>query len=167
MTTIWRSFHPQAEISTTNSQAHQGRTRSHTMPMHKAYQMHWVRSSPDEEKRQCNRRGLRCKMTLINNSPGDDVQAHLVPGDCLNVSDSGLFGVVPIGFGVAMGQRYTFQLSIPERGPEPGAEQVISQQGTIVRAELLINPNGEGNRVGIGVQLIGQRTGVIPMPYHP
>ena len=167
MTTIWQSFHPQAEVSTTTPQPSQGRTRSHTLPTGKAYQMHWVRSSPDEEKRQCNRRGLRCKMTLIEHSPVDDIQAHPVPANCLNVSDSGLYGVVPIGYGVAMGQRYTFQLAIPERGPEPGAEQVISQQGLIVRAELLFNPKGEGNRVGIGVQLIGRRSGVIPMPNHP
>ena len=65
-----------------------------------------------------------------------------------------------------MGQRYTFQLAIPERGPEPGSRQVVSQQGVIVRTELLINPKGEGDRVGIGVQLIGQRAGVIPMPDH-
>jgi hypothetical protein len=128
--------------------------------------MHWVRSSPDEEKRQCNRRGLRCKISLIDHSPGDDVQAHPVPADCLNVSDSGLYGVVSLGYGVAMGQRYTFQLAIPERGPEPGSRQVVSQQGLIVRTELLINSKGEGDRVGIGVQLIGQRAGVIPMPDH-
>ena len=105
-------------------------------------------------------------MSLIDHSPGEDVQAHPVPADCLNVSDSGLYGVVSIGYGVAMGQRYTFQLAIPERGPEPGSRQVVSQQGVIVRTELLINPKGEGDRVGIGVQLIGQRAGVIPMPDH-
>lgn len=167
MSAIWRSFHPQAEISTTTSQPRKGRTRARTLPTYKAYQMHWIRSSPDEEKRQCNRRGLRCKMTLIDTSSGEDTEAHPVPADCLNVSDGGLYGVVPIGYGVAMGQRYTFQLAIPERGPEPGTEQMITQQGIIVRAELLINPNGEGDRVGIGVQLIGRRSGVIPMPDHP
>jgi len=164
MTVTHRSSQPQAEISITSAQRGQGYSRSHTLPARKAYLMHWVRSSPGEEKRQCHRRDLRCKMTLINHSPGEDVQAHPVPADCLNVSDGGLYGVVPIGYGVAMGQRYTFQLAIPERGPEPGSDQVISQQGVIVRAELLINPKGEGDRIGIGVQLLGCRAGVIPMP---
>jgi len=167
MTTIWRSFHPQAEFPTTTPHPRHRRGESNSVPTYKAYQMHWVRSSPDEEKRQCNRRGLRCKMTLIDNTPADDVQAHPIPAECMNISDNGLYGIVPIGYGVAMGQRYTFQLEIAERGPEPGTEQVISQLGTIVRAELLINPNGEGNRVGLGVKLLGQRTGIVPMPNHP
>jgi len=105
-------------------------------------------------------------MTLVDHSPGNDVQAHSVPADCLNVSDVGLYGIVPIGYGVAMGQRYTFQLAIGERGPEPGSRQVISQQGVIVRTELLINPRGEADLVGVGVQLTGRRAGVIPMPDH-
>lgn len=167
MATIWRSFHPQSDMQTV-AQSHHRRNEPNNAPAYKAYQMHWVRSSPDEEKRQCNRRGLRCKMTLIDNAPAEDIQVHPIPAECMNISDNGLYGIVPIGYGVAMGQRYTFQLEIAERGPESGAdEQVVSQQGTIVRAELLINPDGEGNRVGIGVKLLGRRTGIVPMPDHP
>ncbi|HOW73230.1 MAG TPA: hypothetical protein PKY77_21745 [Phycisphaerae bacterium] len=125
----------------------------------------WVRSTPDDEKRQGRRRSLRCEMTLLS-CPEDvsDTQPARIVGDVVEFGDGGLYGVVPIGYGVAIGQRYTFQLAIRERGPEPGSGQMITQQGLIVRTELLINANGEGDRVGIGVRLFGQRCGLVPMP---
>jgi len=130
----------------------------------RAYLMQRVRFSPDDEKRQCRRRGLRCKMTLFEDFGGADVQPRMIPADCFNVSDTGLYGIVPIGFGVTLGQRYTFQLSICERGPDSGSQQNVTQQGTIVRSELLVGPEGQTDRMGVGVQLVGQRSGVIPMP---
>lgn len=127
--------------------------------------MQWVRTAPDDEKRQGRRRSLRCQMTLLS-CPEDinDTQPARIVGEVVEFGDGGLYGVVPIGFGVANGQRYTFELSISERGPEPGCGQVITQQGVVVRTELLINANGEGDRVGIGVKLFGQRCGLVPMP---
>jgi len=104
-------------------------------------------------------------MTLLS-CPEDisDTQPARIVGDAVEFGDGGLYGVVPIGYGVAIGQRYTFQLSISERGPEPGSGQMITQQGVVVRTELLINADGEGDRVGIGVRLFGQRCGLVPMP---
>ena len=130
----------------------------------RAYLMQKVRFSPDEEKRQCRRRGLRCKLALIDDSGGPDTQPRMIPGDCFNVSDTGLYGIVPIGYGVTLGQRYTFQLTVGERGPDSGSHQLVTQQGSIVRSELLVGPAGQTDRMGIGVQLVGQRSGVIPMP---
>ncbi len=130
----------------------------------RSYLMQRVRFSPDKEKRQCRRRGLRCKMTLVDDSAGPDSQMRMIHADCFNVSDTGLYGIVPIGFGVTLGQRYTFQLSLPERGPEPGSCQMVTQHGTVVRTELLVGPDGQTDRLGIGVQLVGPRSGVIPMP---
>lgn len=89
-----------------------------------------------------------------------------IPAECSNISQGGLYGVVPIGYGVAIGQRYKFQLTIGERGPEPGSRQVVSQQGEVVRAELLLGEDGYGDRVGIGVRLFGPRTGLVPMPMN-
>ena len=141
-----------------------GPTARRTVQHHRAYLMQRVRFSPDEEKRQCRRRGLRCQMTLIDDTGGADAQPRMIPGHSFNASDVGLYGIVPIGFGVTLGQRYTFQLTIGERGPEPGSHQIVTQQGVIVRSELLVGLEGQTDRLGIGVQLVGQRSGVIPMP---
>jgi len=122
-----------------------------------------ARFAPDNEKRQCRRRGLRCNMQLIKSYFSKDTRPTAIPAECFNVSKLGLYGIVSVGHGVAMGQRYTFQLTIGEPGPA-AAEQIVTQQGTIVRTELLISPDGRNDRVGIGVKLVGQRDGVIPMP---
>ena len=135
-----------------------------TAQHHKLYLMQRVRFSPDEEKRQCRRRGLRCKMALIDNFGGPDAQPQSIPGECYNIGATGLYGIIPIGFGVGIGQRYTFQLTVGEPGPEPGSFQIVTQQGLVVRTELLMSPNGQTDRMGIGVQLVGQRSGLIPMP---
>jgi len=132
----------------------------------KAVRFRAVRFAPDQEKRQSRRRGLRCPMSLLDSRPGTDSRPRSIPAQCYNISDTGLYGVVPIGYGVTMGQRYTFQLNIPERGPECTPCQVVSQQGIIVRTELLISPDGKNDRVGIGVRLVGPRSGVVPMPEH-
>jgi len=124
----------------------------------------WQVPLRNEEKRQCPRRTLRCSLALSDNAIDGKGEPRTVPAECLNISTSGLYGIVPIGYGVAIGQRYTFRLTIGERGPEPGSRQVVSQQGEIVRAELLLGEDGYGDRVGIGVRLFGPRTGLVPMP---
>jgi hypothetical protein len=103
-------------------------------------------------------------MTLIDDTGGPDAQPRTITGSCFNVSDVGLYGIVPLGHGVAMSQRYTFQLTVGEPGPGAGGCQIVTQQGIVVRSELLVSPDGQTDRVGIGVQLIGQRSGVISMP---
>ena len=126
-------------------------------------QLLWLQPATGDERRQCTRRALRCPVLLLE-SGEDDVRPRGVPGECLNAGDGGLYVVVPIGHGIAAGQRYTFQLTIGERGPEPGLEQIVTQQGAILRTELLIDSAGRGDRVGIAVRLVGPRVGVIPMP---
>ncbi len=124
----------------------------------------WHIGLRDEEKRQCPRRSLRCPIALIDNVTESDHEPRTVPAECMNVSEDGLYAIVPIGYGVAMGQRYTFRLSTGERGPEPGMNQIVMQQGRIVRTELLLGANGQTDRVGVGVKLIGPRSGMLPMP---
>jgi hypothetical protein len=117
-----------------------------------------------DEPRQSPRRPLYCKMLLVDNVMYDNPDPTAIPGECLNVCDGGLYGTIPLGYGVTIGQRYTFRLMVDERGPEPGSHQTVSQQGVIVRAELLVHRDGSGDRLGIGVKLFGHRTGHIPMP---
>jgi len=129
----------------------------------------WRETLRENDTRQCPRRSIRCDMFLIDDIDleEDRSEAQVIPAECLNISDGGLYGVVPIGYGVAMGQRYTFRLTIGERGPDPGANQLVSQVGTVIRTELLIGADGSGDRVGIGVRLHGHRSGTVPMPSMP
>lgn len=124
----------------------------------------WQTVARDVEKRGGVRRTLRCRMQLIDTGGQHHPDPKGIPAECLNVSTGGLYGIVPIGYGVAIGQRFTFRLAVGERGPEPGAGQIVSQQGEVVRAELLLGEDGYGDRVGIGVKLFGPRSGHIPMP---
>ena len=87
-----------------------------------------------------------------------------IEAECINIGDGGLFAILPINVPVAIGQRYTFRLNIGERGPEPGSRQRVSQQGEIIRLELLLGQTGYADRIGIGVRLFGPRCGIVPMP---
>lgn len=123
----------------------------------------WESANEGDERRQCFRRSLRCGMLLMEGEGTEDAR-DVIPGECINVSDGGLYGTVPLGYGVALGQFYTFRLMIDERGPEPGAMQIVVQHGCIIRTELLMDWQGGDDRLGIAVKLTGHRMGVIPMP---
>ncbi len=129
------------------------------------YESAWRASLARDDRRQIGRRSLCCQLILIDDVADGRPDPQAIPAECLNVSDGGLYGIVPIGFGVARGQRYTFRLLTNERGPEPGS-QVVSQQGVIIRTELLVGADGTGDRVGVAVRLCGQRRGVVPMPLY-
>ena len=116
-----------------------------------------------DDRRVCTRRSLRCLMQMIDVSLDPVAQeSRTVPAECLNISDWGLYGTVGIGYGVAIGQRYVFRLRFKGLGPEPGLVQVVSQEGIIVRTELILGQ--EGDRVGFSVRLCGHRAGMVPMP---
>lgn len=114
----------------------------------------------DQERRHCPRRGLRTRL-LLRDPSNSEAEAG-VHGLCLNISRDGLYATVPIGYGLGVGQLYTFEMTIAERGPEPGTLQRVAQRGRIVRTDLLLSP--EGDRLGIGVRLVGPRLGIVPMP---
>lgn len=122
----------------------------------------YIRQTPvnnTEGKRQCPRRSLHCDICMVE--PGVE-NTTMIRGECLNISDDGLYAIVPIDFNIAAGQRYWFELCIGELGPEPGDCQAVRQQGVITRTELVLDDDQD--RMGIGVHLIGQRSGIVPMP---
>jgi hypothetical protein len=116
------------------------------------------------EKRQRPRRGLKAPVTLIDNLMDGSEEPVAIPGDAINISDGGLYASVPLGYGVAIGNRYTFQIQVAERGPDPGSQCKVTQQGRVLRAELMIGEDGHADRVGIAVELFGHRDGVLPTP---
>lgn len=120
----------------------------------------WQIATRERDKRQGRRRSLHCHVQLIAEQEGRPTVT--LEAECINIGDNGLFAILPSNANVAIGQRYLFRLSIGERGPEPGSEQTVSQQGEIIRKELLLGQNGYA--VGIGVRLFGPRSGIVPMP---
>lgn len=116
-----------------------------------------------DDRRACSRRSLRCLMQMIDVSLDPVAQeSRAIPAECLNISDWGLYGTVKIGYGAAIGQRYIFRLRFKGLGPEPGAIRLVSQEGIIMRTELLLGKDGD--RVGMSVRLCGHRSGMVPMP---
>src|SRR5437868_4818972 len=64
------------------------------------------------EKRSSARRGLRCTLQMIPLASDENPHpSDAITGECLNVGDNGLYGTVPIGFGMAVGQRYICRLA--------------------------------------------------------
>ena len=117
-----------------------------------------------EENRQCARRSLHCPMVLHDDVMEAGSHRAKTPGKCMDIGNGGLYGTVALGYGVAVGQRYTFRLTIGELGSEPGLRQIVTQQGKIVRTDLMLGIDGSGDLVGIGVQWVGHRDGTVPMP---
>lgn len=115
----------------------------------------------EQERRFHPRRPLSCAATLVDHG---NESSSLIPAECANIGHGGLYASVPIGHGVAIGKRYTFELQIGETGPEPGSRHTVSQRGEIVRAELMLGEGGYADRVGVGVRFCGPRSGDVPLP---
>ncbi len=112
-------------------------------------------------RRQCPRRSLHCPIRLIDFSE-DHPGGRTIPATGQDVSDGGLYAIVSIGYGLAVGQRYLFEMAHEGLGPEPGTLRMVQQWGEILRTELLLNDRGQSDRVGIAVRLYGHRESVIP-----
>ncbi len=122
----------------------------------------WEIATREREKRQGRRRSLHCRVQMVGTEEGNTQE--VIEAECVNIGDGGLFAILPGSVAVTVGQRYTFNLSIREQGPEPGCGQCVSQQGEIIRLELLVDQTGYADRIGIGVRLFGTRCGTVPMP---
>lgn len=109
----------------------------------------WAIGVYQEESRRSPRQSVQCEMLMVDPTWWESENSQPIRGECLNLSDDGLYGVVPLGYGLAVGQRYVFQLRLPE------GELTVSQPGTIVRTELLLGVDGD--RIGVGVRLSGPR----------
>jgi hypothetical protein len=69
-----------------------------------------------------------------------------------NLSEGGMRLTVPIGFGVAVGQRY--EVLLHPAGAEPGMADLVGQEryGTVVRTEIMLASEGDDDRVGVGLR---------------
>ncbi|GMU23860.1 MAG: hypothetical protein AMXMBFR13_39380 [Phycisphaerae bacterium] len=102
------------------------------------------------EGRESGRRNVHCELLMIDPVAGEVDNPLPIRGECVNASAKGIYATVPIGYGLAVGQRYLFQVQLrgPDLEPRP-----IRQYGTIVRTELLFSDAED--RLGIGVRMAG------------
>lgn len=106
----------------------------------------WATGVTADENRHCPRHSVRHEVLITDPDWWETENPLPLRGECLNLSDDGLYVVVPWGYGLSIGQRYLFHLRTLD-----GEE--ICRFGTIVRTEVL---RGHAqDRMGIGVKLAG------------
>ncbi|MFH0981508.1 MAG: PilZ domain-containing protein [Planctomycetota bacterium] len=100
-----------------------------------------------EERRRWPRNPLAVTTTLRTLS---GVEIPACPTD--NVSEGGLRLTMPIGFGLAVGQRY--EVLLCQRGPDVESADLVGEghYGTVVRTEIMLGGEGDDDRVGIGLR---------------
>ncbi len=86
--------------------------------------------------------------TALRTLAGAEVPARLVD----NISEGGLRVTVPVGFGLAVGQRYEVLLRREDSDDETDDVVAEGHYGTVVRTELQLGGDGENDRVGIGLR---------------
>ncbi len=101
------------------------------------------------DKRDYDRKHAQCDLWLIDVSSQSILRCKTN-----NVSDAGLHAVAPVGFGLAVGQRYEVRLAPPNTTPRPLSEQWAKSLGyaTVVRTEIRVDDEKPDHHVGFAVR---------------
>jgi hypothetical protein len=104
-------------------------------------------SDVELERRMGLRRPLRVQASLL---PLGDADAITCISD--NIGEGGMHAVVPIGYGLAVGQRYELVLGEPGRSIDDSGVLTCGEghYATVVRTELIIRD--QGHQVGVGLR---------------
>ncbi len=86
--------------------------------------------------------------TALRTLAGAEVPARLID----NISEGGLRVTVPVGFGLAVGQRY--EVLLRREGADDETDDVVAEghYGTVVRTEIRLGGVGKSDRVGVGLR---------------
>lgn len=100
------------------------------------------------DNRDYDRKSARCDLWLIDLSSQSILRCRTN-----NVSDAGLHAVAPVGFGLAVGQRYEVRLAPPNTTPRPLSEQWAKSLGyaTVIRTEIHV-ADDNSDHVGFAVR---------------
>lgn len=100
------------------------------------------------EKRDYERKNTQCELWLIDVGSQSILRCRTD-----DVSDAGLHASAPVGFGLAVGQRYEIRLSPPSSGLRPLSEQWAKSLGyaTVIRTEIRVGDD-KPDRVGFAVR---------------
>ncbi len=101
----------------------------------------------DAERRDYSRRDATCNLWLI-----DTQSQSVLRCKSDNISDAGLHGSAPIGYGLALGQRYEVRIAAGE--PDKAISPHIAKSlgfATVVRSGIEVN-DGVPDRVGFAIR---------------
>jgi hypothetical protein len=96
------------------------------------------------ERRFEPRRPVVCELWMI-----DHYGSTVLPCRCVEVSSNGMRLQVPLGYGVAEGQRYELRSHRPGSGSAMSLGLIGSRWATVIRTQLLLEDNEDHLDVGV------------------
>jgi len=99
---------------------------------------------PAGERRFEERRPVMCTLWMI-----DHHGSTVLPCRCIEVSNNGMRLRVPLGYGVAEGQRYELRSHPPGNRPATSLGLVGSRWATVVRTQVLLGEQEDYVEVGV------------------
>ena len=98
-------------------------------------------------KRSYARRKIQCELFLIDRNT-DSILRCLTE----DISDAGLYATAPIGYGLAIGQRYELRIACGS-GLRPSSAEMVPSLGfaTVTRLEIDVQ-RGDAHRVGFSMK---------------
>ena len=100
--------------------------------------------SPVLERRFESRRPVFCDLWMI-----DHYGSTVLRCRCTEVSANGMRLRVPLGYGVAEGQRYELRSHLPGTPPKTSWGVVGSRWATVVRTQVLLEENEDSLDIGV------------------
>lgn len=99
------------------------------------------------DQREYARRSVECDVWLI-----DGEAQYVLRCKTNDVSDAGLHVIAPIGFGLAVGQRFEARMAAPHT-PGPMSTHIAASLGyaTVIRTEIKVD-NSKSDRVGCALR---------------
>ena len=96
------------------------------------------------ERRFEARQPVACDLWMIDHHGSTVLRCN-----CVEASDNGMRLRVPLGYGVAEGQRYELRSHLPGTPPTTTLGLVGSRWATVVRTQLLLNENEDHLDIGV------------------
>ena len=98
------------------------------------------------DKRDYDRRRLNCDLWMIDSSSQSVLRCKTV-----DISDAGLHGTAPVGFGLALGQRYEIRIANTESARGSAYLGAALGYATVIRIEFQVD-TAKQDRVGFAVR---------------
>ncbi|MBN2561033.1 MAG: hypothetical protein JXQ75_08895 [Phycisphaerae bacterium] len=99
------------------------------------------------DQREYARRRIRCDLWLI-----DGASQSVLRCKTSDIADAGLHATAPVGFGLAVGQRFEARIAAPQSTGAMSAHLATSLgYATVIRTEIKVGDN-ESDRVGCALR---------------
>jgi len=116
---------------------------SATAPFHPGVHPAVLEPPAGVERRFEARRPVNCELWMIDHHGSTVLRSR-----CLDVSKNGMRLRVPLGYGVAEGQRYELRSHLPGTEPRTSFGLVSARWATVVRTQVCLSENEDHLDVG-------------------